>query len=218
MFMRLLNAFGLTVVLFVAFLTVGVFVKLGQVERFDAAIIAFASCLESPVMTAVMKGLTFIGSSIMTTVLTAGAVAFLYFVLGHRRELLFFISVVVGSSLLNIIMKNAFHRERPNINRLIETTGYSFPSGHSMAAFALYGTLAFLLWRHVNGGVGRTLLIASGLFMTSAIGFSRIYLGVHYPSDVLGGYLATAAWLCLSIWIMNSSPSSHSSKRRQRNR
>ncbi|AJY76727.1 phosphatase PAP2 family protein [Paenibacillus beijingensis] len=197
------SAFGLTVLLGLAFLMVGFYVEFGQIRRFDAAGSAFVARFECPVMTAVMKGLTFIGSPAMTLLLTVAASLFLYFAAGHRRETIFFITVVAGALLLNPFMKNLFHRERPNTNRLIEVTGLSFPSGHSMAAFALYGTLCYLLWRNVSHAAGRTLLIASGLFMTAGIGISRIYLGVHYPSDVLGGYLATAAWLCLSICMFN---------------
>lgn len=70
-----------------------------------------------------------------------------------------------------------------------------------MAAFSLYGILAYLLWRHISTPVGRGLLIIISITMITAIGVSRIYLGVHYPSDVLGGFLASGSWLTVSIWF-----------------
>jgi len=112
-----------------------------------------------------------------------------------------FLLSVGGSEIWNIIIKNWMQRQRPNTHRLIEISGFSFPSGHSMAAFALYGTLTYLLWRHIPALAGRIAMIVIGVALTLLIGISRIYLGVHYPSDVFGGYLASATWLMLSIYI-----------------
>ena len=103
--------------------------------------------------------------------------------------------VVFGSSILNLLLKWVFQRARPDINRLIEITGYSYPSGHSMGAFSFYSVLAYLLWRHIDSRAGRGALIAVSIVMILSIGLSRIYLGVHYPSDIVGGYLASCAWL-----------------------
>lgn len=100
---------------------------------------------------------------------------------------------------MNHLLKDFFQRERPTIHRLAEEVGYSFPSGHSMAAFALYGAFVYLLWKHVNSRTGRALLAAIGAIIVFAIGISRIYLGVHYPSDVVGGYFASWVWLGLMI-------------------
>ncbi|MNI69722.1 Undecaprenyl-diphosphatase BcrC [compost metagenome] len=125
--------------------------------------------------------------------------ALLFFVLKHRMELVLFLCTGIGSSLLNSLLKLWFHRERPTIHRLIEQEGFSFPSGHSMAAFSLYGGVAYLLWRHLPRRWERVMLILFTVLMTGGIGWSRIYLGVHYPSDVIGGYAASGAWLMLCI-------------------
>ncbi|MFD1907262.1 phosphatase PAP2 family protein [Paenibacillus rhizoplanae] len=90
----------------------------------------------------------------------------LFFALKHRLELALFLWVGLGSQLLNTLLKLWFHRERPTIHRLIEQAGYSFPSGHSMAAFSLYGVIAYLLWRHMHSRSERLLLILFTVLMT----------------------------------------------------
>ena len=117
----------------------------------------------------------------------------------QRIELLLFGIVLIGTTILNQILKQFFHRARPDLHPFIETGGYSFPSGHAMSAFALYGILAFLLWRHIPTKLGRTILIIVSCIFIFLIGISRIYLGVHYPSDIIGGYFASGFWLAISI-------------------
>ncbi len=168
---------------------------------FDSWLITLVQGWESPSLTAVMEGFSWLGSTLVVVVLALGMLLFLAAVLGHRKELLLFIAVIGGAPLLNHALKDVFQRERPDIHRLVDEAGYSFPSGHSMAAFALYGVLTYLLWRHVSSGKGRFILIAVGSIIVLCIGISRIYLGVHYPSDVVGGYLASGVWLSLAIEI-----------------
>ena len=110
-------------------------------------------------------------------------------------------AVIAGSTLLNTLLKLAFQRARPTIHRIIEASGYSFPSGHSMAAFSLYGGLAFLIWKHIPTAIGRVLMIIVSAAFILTIGMSRIYLGVHYPSDVIGGYFLSGSWLAICIWF-----------------
>ncbi|WCK56460.1 phosphatase PAP2 family protein [Aneurinibacillus sp. Ricciae_BoGa-3] len=183
------------------FVWMAVWISTKQITRFDNAIIALVQGYESPALTFIMKFFTFIGSTPCVAVLAILVMVFLYKVLHHRMELIVFLVVVVGTPLLNVLLKSLFRRQRPTIHRLIEQAGYSFPSGHSMEAFAFYGVLTFLLWRHIPTRPGRTLLLIFSALMILAIGVSRIYLGVHYPSDVLGGYFVSAFWLGLTIWI-----------------
>lgn len=168
---------------------------------FDSAVIGFVQSAESPGLTGAAKFLAVLGSSKGAIPLSLAAMALLFVVFKHRLELLLFLWVGVGSNLINVMLKERFVRERPNIHRIVEEIGYSFPSGHSMAAVSLYGVLAFLLWRHIPTAAGRTVLIIAAAFMILVMGWSRIYLGVHYPSDVIAGYAASAAWLTLSIGL-----------------
>jgi undecaprenyl-diphosphatase len=183
------------------FVIVATMVSTQKTAHFDNSIIAWVQGFESPALTTIMKFFTFIGSTSCVAVLAIIIMVYLYKVLHHRKELILFLAVVIGTPLLNLLLKYSFQRERPTIHRLIEQTGYSFPSGHSMEAFAFYGVVSFLLWRHISTRPGRSLLIIFSIFMILAIGISRIYLGVHYPSDVLGGYFISGFWLALTIWI-----------------
>ncbi|WP_019911397.1 phosphatase PAP2 family protein [Paenibacillus sp. HW567] len=187
-----------------AFLVIAVFVKLDRIAFFDNLIIHVVQSAESPALTSLAKGLSLVGSSKLAVGISLLAMALLFFVLKRRVELLLFLAVGLGSQLLNTMMKGWFHRERPSIHRLIEQAGYSFPSGHSMAAFSLYGVLAYLLWRHMRNRRERIVLLVFTVLMTGGIGWSRIYLGVHYPSDVIGGYAASGAWLMLCIAIFEA--------------
>lgn len=198
---RLEKFLTMSLVLGVLFVIMMVLVGADRIAWFDQSIINAVQGMENEGLTRIMKGFTFLGSSLVATLLSVIAFLFLWLVLRHRKELLMFLLSVGGSEIWNIIIKNWMQRQRPNTHRLIEISGFSFPSGHSMAAFALYGTLTYLLWRHIPSLAGRIAMIVIGVALTLLIGISRIYLGVHYPSDVFGGYLASATWLMLSIYI-----------------
>ena len=100
-------------------------------------------------------------------------------------------------SLLNFIMKNIFQRERPSSIRLIEESGYSFPSGHSMASMAFYGLIIFLIYKYIDNKYIKFLTIMLFSILILSIGISRIYLGVHYTTDVCGGFLLSIAYLII---------------------
>lgn len=166
----------------------------------DDTVISIVQGWESPILTNLMKFFTTIGSANVVILTSLGILFFLYKVLNYRSELVLFIVVMIGSPVLNWLLKAIFQRARPDLQRLIDIGGYSFPSGHAMNAFTFYGILSFLLWRHISTKWGRSLLIVISTLMILMIGISRIYLGVHYPSDILGGYLGSGCWLTLTIW------------------
>jgi undecaprenyl-diphosphatase len=175
-------------------------VSVHKVLAFDRRIISIVQGWESPILTNIMKFFTTIGSANTMMVLFLFILFFLFIVLHHRAELCLFTIVIIGSPLLNGWLKQIFQRARPELHRIIEIGGYSFPSGHAMNAFTFYGILTFLLWRHITVKKGRMILILSSSFMIFMIGLSRVYLGVHYPSDIIGGYLGSGCWLAVSIW------------------
>ncbi|WP_445671239.1 phosphatase PAP2 family protein [Paenibacillus sp. FSL K6-2862] len=192
----LLAALSLTV-----FALIALSISDNQIHRFDDNLIGWIQGMEAPGMTKWMQVFTWIGSGLPVIIITIISMVVLYLFLGHRRELLFLAAVIAGSALLNTLLKLAFQRARPTIHRIIEASGYSFPSGHSMAAFSLYGGLAFLIWKHIPTAIGRVLMIIVSAAFILTIGMSRIYLGVHYPSDVAGGYFLSGSWLAICIWF-----------------
>jgi len=185
----------------VGFGTMALLVSGNQIVHFDQAMINFIQGLETPILTAIMKFFTFIGAGSTIKVLALITVFVLFLLFKLRFELLLFIVVLIGSSYLFRALKLLFLRSRPDLNRLIEIGGYSFPSGHATNAITFYGILAFILWRHIPSRLGRSILLVFCTIMILSIGLSRIYLGVHYPSDVLGGYFAGGLWLTIAIGL-----------------
>lgn len=120
----------------------------------------------------------------------------------HRQETIMLAVSLAGGALLNITLKLLFHRARPEITHLITVGGYSFPSGHAMVAASFYGMLGYLAWKGLRKkSKSRLAWLIAGLtvVLVIAIGLSRIYLGVHYPSDVLAGFAAGGTWLTACV-------------------
>lgn len=109
---------------------------------------------------------------------------------------------LLGGAALNELLKQVFERARPETFRVVEALGYSFPSGHAMVSLCFYGMLAFLIARTIRSWGWRLFVIVSASLFIFFIGLSRIYLGVHYPSDVIAGYTAGATWLAFSISLV----------------
>jgi len=107
---------------------------------------------------------------------------------------------VAGSAIVVLVVKLLFHRPRPSLaNSVIQATGYSFPSDHSFIAFALYGLLTYFLLKQIRSTPARIAVFILGVLVVFLIGFSRLYLGVHWPSDVLAGYTFGLAWITILI-------------------
>jgi undecaprenyl-diphosphatase len=196
---QLFIAFMISLVSLLAFSVMAVLVRRNTIVSFDINIISYVQGLEAPWLTTIMKFFTFIGNTIPVIFLTLASLFLLYKVLNHRAELILFIAVIGGANILFLSLKKFFQRARPDLHRLAEATNYSFPSGHATMAFALYGVLTYLLWRHINTFFKRTIHIIVSSIVILSIGISRIYLGVHYPSDILAGYFISAFWLMLAI-------------------
>lgn len=107
---------------------------------------------------------------------------------------------IVGGLLLDEMLKLAFHRARPSVaSEFITKSSWSFPSGHAMNSLVGYAMLAFLLREHLTNTRARMAVATGAVILIAAIGFSRLYLGVHYLSDVTAGYLAGGAWVLACV-------------------
>lgn len=148
--------------------------------------------------TTFFKAFTFLGNS--TTLITLVAFTSLFLLLRkYYSELLWVISTTAIGGGLNFLIKFAYQRPRPSIEHLVEASHYSFPSGHSMASIIFYGSLivlVHLLLKNKTLQYGLTILL---VLLIILIGTSRVYVGVHYPTDILGGFLLGGSLLVASI-------------------
>ena len=151
------------------------------------------------VSTPIAKFITNFGGAIFVISLTT----ILFFVIKDKKIGISIITNLGIVTILNQIIKFIMQRPRPTEFRIIEETGYSFPSGHSMVSLAFYGYLIYLIYKYINNKhLKRTLIILLSVLIC-IIGVSRIYLGVHYTSDVLGGFLISLAYLIIYIELVN---------------
>ncbi len=184
-----------------AFAGITVFVTMQPVNNLDNNIAAFIQGWESDSLTPIMKFFTVLGSTKVSILIAAVVLGVLYLIYRKLSEPILFAAALGGAAAMNVLFKQIFSRPRPEVHRLIEETGFSYPSGHTMGAMALYGAIAFLLWRHADKVWKRTLIIIGTIILVIMIAVSRIYLGVHYPSDITGGILASGIWLSIVIGI-----------------
>jgi len=175
-------------------------VKNGKILELDLNIYKFFSeNIINDKLTPIVKVITHIGGAKIVFVLTVLAII----LIKGLKNKLFLLTGVVGTAGLNVVLKHIVKRERPNINRLIPEKGYSFPSGHSMMSMAFYGMLIFLIFKYVKNTALKWTLIVILTILLSTIGITRIYLGVHYPSDVIGGFLVSLTYLFILTEIYN---------------
>ena len=184
---------GLSVLLF-ALLAVGV-ASGGPIASLDSAVAVWLQSHATGFATEVLSALTQLGGATVLLGVTLVAVVAL---LARRRvaHAALMGAALVGAEALNLAIKAAFERPRPSLSDPIATAaGFSFPSGHAMVAAAVYGALAFIAGAGALPRRGRGMVLVAATGLVLAIGFSRLYLGVHYVSDVLAGYGAGLAWL-----------------------
>lgn len=173
----------------------------GDSEHFDDATRAAVHQVASPAMTVLMRGLSFAGSTISLTIGTIIVViVFARRKWGHEAKL--FALTMVGAALLNITLKLTFKRTRPTpFFDLLPPETYSFPSGHSLASCCFFGALAAIITARIERKRARAIvwIIASVMFLS--IGLSRIYLGVHYTTDVIAGFAAAFVWIMVVRFV-----------------
>lgn len=149
--------------------------------------------------TPIAEYITNFGGAIFLIILS---VVLFILVKNKKIGLSIFMNLVI-ISVLNQLIKKILQRPRPTEFRIIEETGYSFPSGHSMVSMAFYGYLIYLIYKYVKNKYVKWISITLLGILICLIGISRIYLGVHYTSDVLGGFLISISYLIIYINIVN---------------
>ena len=149
--------------------------------------------------TPIAKFITNFGGAIFLIALT---IVLLVLIKNKKIGISIFSNLVIVT-ILNQLLKAILQRPRPTEYRIVEETGYSFPSGHSMVSMAFYGYLIYLIYKYVKNKYIKWISIVLLSILVCSIGISRIYLGVHYTSDVLGGFLISMAYLVIYISAVN---------------
>src|SRR3989344_4583600 len=197
-------AIGVTVYLFFTVLAVYV----ADTFRFnhffsslDWRILEYFVSFRTGPLTALMQVITFLGSAEAIIVFTAAVLLWFAY---HKRVAHFMVSAMAigGAAAMIYLMKHTFLRARPPfLLHLVSEDSYSFPSGHAFISLVFYGLLMYFVIRHEYTLRAKVLTcLASGLFIF-LVGFSRLYLGVRWPSDVLGSWVMGGVWLAVVIWI-----------------
>lgn len=170
-------------------------------KNFDDAVFRFVSYhINSPGLTPFMKGVTYFASARFLQI-AYGLVLLFYFIRKDFKRAVEIFAIGFGGFLLNYLMKLLFHRLRPSHPLIAPLQNFSFPSGHATSGFIFYGLLAYLFWKTEISTPTRYAVISFLIFFSLLIGFSRIYLRLHYPSDVVAGFCTGFAWLLISVYL-----------------
>ena len=173
----------------------------GDARAFDDATRAAVHQFASPLLTAIMRGFSFVGSTIALTVGTI-IVVIRFAMKKMKRQAMLFGLTMIGAGLLNITLKLAFKRPRPvPYFNLSPPESYSFPSGHSLTSAVFFGALAVILTAHIKSRRLQTAIWIVCIAMFLLIGLSRIYLGVHYTTDVIAGFAAALVWILVVRFV-----------------
>ncbi len=199
---------------FAVFAGLAVAVLEHEALAFDQAILTWMAQHASPPLTQLMLVITASASLpfFIVVLVLIGVLAWQ----DHRADWLALVVAVAGAGIFNLIAKQVFERARPALYpALTYAPGYSFPSGHSQAALAFYGVLAYLLAGHVARKWRFWLFLAAAVWVV-LVGVSRIYLEVHYPSDVLAAYAVTVPWALDVIFLHRCHALQEAAERRLR--
>lgn len=185
-------------ILLVCFMIIMLKVLNGSINNFDNSVYKFISTnIISKSLTPVIKAITHLGSMVFLIVLSV----ILVITMKNNRNRIKIAYNPVIISIINYAIKQIIKRPRPIGINLIKEGGYSFPSGHSATSMAFYGLLIYLVYKYVNNKLLKTIITVLLSLIILMIGTSRIYLGVHYASDVLAGFILGIIYLIIFINI-----------------
>jgi len=188
-------------------LSLFLFVKLSEelleneLVQFDSTITSFVRLPMSERLTGIMTSFSLMGSAPILLLL-ALIISIVLVTKKNFWEMIQLGIVLTGSVILNQLLKLLFQRQRPSLEHLVSVTGLSFPSGHAMVSYSFYGLIIYIVITTIKPKWIRGSLVAFLSLLILFIGISRIYLGVHYPSDVFAGFAAGSFWLASCIFVL----------------
>lgn len=188
-----------------AFAEMGEWVQKGLTQTFDVAVLQWLHQHSTPLLTQIATELTYLGTGTVVLMIVAVAALFLWHT-EHKHSARLLLAAVAGNILLNGVLKLVFHRARPTVFEWQTTAvSSSFPSGHAMSATVCYGTVAYLVIRLQKHRWSRLLTGTAAVILILLICATRLYLGVHYPSDVVAGILVGLAWASFCMATLEAS-------------
>ncbi len=195
----------IAVIATIGFAQLAEYVLKGGTQTFDVAILKWIHLHQTPVLTQLMVEMTYLGTG--TVVLTVVGVAALFlWHTAHKHSARLLLAATVGNIILNGALKLVYHRARPTVFEWqTVAVSSSFPSGHAMSATVVYGTVAYLLVRLQKHTWAKAMTLSGAVILILLICLTRLYLGVHYPSDVLGGIIVGLAWASFCMATLEAS-------------
>jgi len=188
-----------------AFAELGETVRSGGTQAFDVAVLQWLGAHHTKLLTAAAVELTYLGTGTVVLMIVGVAALFLWHT-EHKHSARLLLAAVAGNILLNGALKLVFHRPRPSVFEWqTVAVSSSFPSGHAMSATVCYGTVAYLVVRLQKHHWSRVLTSVGAVVLILLICGTRLYLGVHYPSDVLAGILVGLAWASFCMATLEAS-------------
>lgn len=188
-------------ILFIVFIFWTVLVKMDLLVKFDEFFYKLITSSMNNTLTTIFKIITFFGSTVFMIIFAL--VLFIYFILKKKNIISYLTSsCLIISTILNNVIKIIIRRSRPDVIKLVTETSFSYPSGHTMASVSIYGIIIYLL---LNSNINKTVKYISSVglsLLILLIGISRIYLGAHYMSDIIGAMLVSTIWLLIFTSII----------------
>lgn len=207
---KLPYAILIVIALILVVVGINLFVELTDVLKtetlatFDQSISDYIISYRSDPLTDFFRLVTNFGDVFGYLAVLVFALFFSFLVLKSWKHIIQIVLVLALASLSNLILKRAIDRARPGIEHLVSVETLSYPSGHAMSAMAFYGFTIYLLLTFKFNKILKVVLVVFLIVLIINIGISRIYLGVHYPSDVIGGFIAGFIWVIFCIVIFNA--------------
>jgi undecaprenyl-diphosphatase len=188
-----------------AFAELGEHVRSGGTQAFDVAVLKWLGAHHTKLLTAAAVELTYLGTGTVVLMIVGVAALFLWHT-EHKHSARLLLAAVAGNILLNGALKLVFHRPRPSVfaSQTVAVSS-SFPSGHAMSPTVCYGTVAYLVARLQKHHWSRVLTLGAAVLLIRLICGTRLYLGVHYPSDVIAGILVGLAWASFCMATLEAS-------------